>query len=80
MITKILNYFNIGMPNLIYKSPGPAQEFSQHTLINLGYFWDINRRAYYFRAGKNGRKIYNFDDLAEFGEMLLMLIWMMRNL
>lgn len=68
MITKILNYFEIGMPNLTYKSPGPAQEFSQRTLTNLGYFWDINRQAYYFRAGKSDRKIYNFDDPAEFGD------------
>lgn len=68
MITKILNYFNIGMPDLTYKSRGFAQEFSQQTLHNLGYFGDINRRAYYFRSGKNGRKIYNFDDPAKFGD------------
>lgn len=41
MITKILNYFNTGMPNLNYKSLGPAQEFYQRTLTNMGYFWDI---------------------------------------
>lgn len=56
------------MPNLTYKSPGPAQEFSQRTLTSFGYFWDINRRAYYFWAGKNGGKFYNFDDPAEFGD------------
>lgn len=28
----------------------------------------INHRAYYFYAGKNGRKTYNFDDPAEFGD------------
>lgn len=41
MITKILNYFNIGMPNLAYKYLGPAQEFSQCTLTNMGYFLDV---------------------------------------
>ncbi|CAL5200015.1 unnamed protein product [Lathyrus oleraceus] len=68
MIIKILNYFEIAMPNLTYKSSGPTQDFSQRTLTNLGYFWNINRRAYYFRTSKNGRKIYNFDDLAKFGD------------
>lgn len=68
MITKTLNYFNIGMPNLNYKSPGYAKEFSQRTLTNLGYFWDINCWANYFRACKNGWKFYNFDDHAEFGD------------
>lgn len=38
MISKILKFFNIGLPNLSYKSPGSAQEFSQMTLANLGYF------------------------------------------
>lgn len=37
MITKILNYFNIGMTILTCKSPGLAQEFSQHTLTT----WNI---------------------------------------
>lgn len=66
MITKILNYFNTDIPNITYKSPGHVQEFSQRTLTNVGYFWYINRRAYYFLAGKNARKIYNFDDPVEF--------------
>lgn len=34
----------------------------------MGYFWDENHRVYYFRMGKNGRKIYNLDDPAEFGD------------
>lgn len=54
------------MPNLTYKSPYQAQEFSQRTLTNMGYFRDVNHRAYYFCMGKNGRKTYNFDDLVEF--------------
>lgn len=48
MITKILKIFNIGMQNLSYKSPGSTHEFSQRTLTNLGYFWDVNQRAYFF--------------------------------
>lgn len=68
MIAKILNYFNIGMLNLQYRSTIRAQEFSQHTLPNMGYFWNVNRRVYYFRMGKNGRKIYNFDDPVEFDD------------
>lgn len=66
MIVKILNYFNIWMPNLQYKSLSMAQEFSQRILINMGYFWDENHRVYYFRVGKSGRKMYNFDDPTEF--------------
>lgn len=68
VIAKILNYFNIVLPNLTYKSPGQAQEFSQHTLNNMGYFLDLNRQAYYFHICKNGRKIYNFDDPLEFSD------------
>lgn len=68
MIAKNLNYFNIGMSNLQYIYLGQAQEFSQRTLTNMGYFWDINCRTYYFRMGKNGTKIYNFDDPVEFGD------------
>lgn len=68
MIVKILNYFNIGMPNLTYKSSGQAQEFSQRTLTNMGYFWNLHRRAYYFWMGKNGKKIINFDDPVEFSD------------
>lgn len=68
VIAKILNYFNIGMPNLTYRSPDQAQEFFQRTLTNMGYFWNINHRAHYFLMGKNGRKIYNFDDPAEFSD------------
>lgn len=62
MIANILNYFNIGMPNLQYRSPNMAKEFSQRTLTNTGYFWDENYQVYYFRVSKNGNKIYNFDD------------------
>lgn len=62
MIAKILNYFKIGIPNLTYTSPDQAQEFSRCTLTNMGYFWEVNHSAYYFRTGENGRKIYNFDD------------------
>lgn len=36
----------------------------------MEYFGDINRRAYYLRAGKNGKKIYNFDDLVECGDLI----------
>lgn len=32
------------------------------------YFWNENHRVYYFRVSKKGRKIYNFDDPAEFGD------------
>lgn len=66
MIAKILNYLNIGMPNLQHRSPSMAQEFSQRTLTNMGYFWDEDHRVYYFRVSKNGKKIYNFDDPTEF--------------
>lgn len=80
MITKIMNYFNIGMPNLTYKSPRYAQEFSQRTLTNLGYFKDINHQGYYFRAGKMVGK-YNFDDPAKFGDIIVDAhIWMVSNL
>lgn len=68
MITKILNYFNIGMSNLIYKSPGPVKEFYQRTLTNMGYFLNVHHPTYYFCISKNGRKIYNFDDPAKFGD------------
>lgn len=34
----------------------------------MGYFWGENHRVYYFRMGKNGRKIYNFDDPVEFDD------------
>lgn len=63
-----MNYFNIGMPNLTYRSQGQDQDFSQCTLTNMGYFWDISCRVYCFRMGKNGRKTYNFDDPALFGD------------
>lgn len=66
MISKILKFFNIGLPNLSYKSRGYAQEFSQRNLTNLGYFLDVLHRAYYFLAGKNAKRIYNFDSLAAF--------------
>ncbi|CAI8589579.1 unnamed protein product [Vicia faba] len=66
MIFKIFKHFNIGIPNLKYRSPGMAQEFSQRTLTNMGYFWDENRKVYYFGGKKNGKKIYNFDDPTEF--------------
>lgn len=68
MIAKILNYFKIGMSNIICKSPGSSHEFSQHTLINMNYFWDIKCRVYNLRLGKHGRKIYKFDNLVEFGD------------
>lgn len=54
------------MPKLQYRSPSMAQEFSQHTLTNIGYFWDENGRVYYFSVIKNGREIYNLDDPTEF--------------
>lgn len=47
MISKILKFFNIGLPSLSYKSLGSAQDFSQRTLTTLGYFWDVQRRVYY---------------------------------
>lgn len=34
----------------------------------MGYFWDINLRACHFHACKNSRKVYKFDDSAEFGD------------
>lgn len=68
MIAKILNYFDIGMPNLTYKSPGLSQEFSHHTLINMNYFWDTNRQVYYIRLSKHGMKVYTFDDHVKCGD------------
>lgn len=62
MISKILKFFNIGLPNLSYKSHGSSQVFSQRALTNLGYFWDVQHMAYYFLASKSPRRIYNFDD------------------
>lgn len=41
MISKSMKLFNIGLPNLSYKSLGSVQEFSQRNLTNLGYFWDV---------------------------------------
>lgn len=38
------------------------------TLTNLGYFWDVQRKAYYFVASKNSRRIYNFDDPTAFDD------------
>lgn len=61
-----MKFLNIGLPNLSYKSPGSVQEFSQRTLTNLGYFWDVQQMAYYFLAGKNAIRVYNFDDPADF--------------
>ncbi|CAI8585310.1 unnamed protein product [Vicia faba] len=66
MIFKILKHFNIGILNLQYRSPSMALEFSQCTLTNMEYFLDKDRHLYYFRVSKNGKKIYNFDDSAEF--------------
>lgn len=43
-----------------------AKELSQRTLTNMGYFQDEDRRVYYLCVSKNGKKIYNFDDLVEF--------------
>lgn len=57
MIAKILNYFDIGLPNLTYKSPNSSQEFSHHTLSNMNYFW-----VSYLRLSKHGKKVYNFYD------------------
>lgn len=34
----------------------------------MGYFRNVNRWVYYFRIGKNGMNIYNFDDPTEFGD------------
>lgn len=35
MIAKILNYFDIDLPNLTYKSLGLSQEFSHCALVNM---------------------------------------------
>lgn len=59
------------MSNLQYRSPSMDQEFSHRTLTNMGYFWDEKHRVYYFHVSKNGRKIYNFDDPAEFGDEVI---------
>lgn len=32
----------------------------------MGYFWDVQHRAYYFLDSKNARRNYNFDDPATF--------------
>ncbi|CAI8605807.1 unnamed protein product [Vicia faba] len=32
----------------------------------MEYFWDEDCKVYYFRVKKNGKKIYNFNDLDEF--------------
>ena len=45
MVAKIINYFDIGFPNLTYKSPGSSQEFSHCALVNLDYFWDTYHRV-----------------------------------
>jgi hypothetical protein len=68
MIAKILNYFDIGLPNLTYKSPGLSQEFSHRTLVNMNYFWDVNRQVYYLRLSKHGRKVCNFNNPIESDE------------
>lgn len=68
MIAKILNYFDIDMPNVTYKYLGSSQEFSQRILTNMNYFWDANLRMYYLRLSKHGRKVYNLDDLVECGD------------
>lgn len=68
MIVKILNYFDISLPNLTYKSPSSSQEFSHRTLVNMNYFWDVNRRVYYLHLSKHGRKVYNFDDPIEYDD------------
>lgn len=68
MIAKILNYFDIGFPNLAYKSPGSSQEFSHCTLVNMNYFWDVIHQVYYLGLSKHGRKVYNFDDPIEYGD------------
>ncbi|CAI8585311.1 unnamed protein product [Vicia faba] len=70
MIFKILKHFNIGIPNLQYRSPSMALEFSQCTLTNMGYFWDKDRHLYYFCVSKNGKKICNFDDPVEFVDVV----------
>lgn len=80
MIAKILNYFDIALPNLTYKSPSSSQEFSHHTLINMNYFWDANRRVCYLRLSKHGRKVYNFTILLSVVMMQLKLTWMVSNL
>lgn len=64
MISIFLKFFNIFLPNLSYKSHGSTQEFSQRTLKNLWYFWDVQHREYYFPSNKNAGRIYNFDDPA----------------
>lgn len=66
MISKNLKFFNVDLPNLSYKSHGYAQELFQSTLTNLVYLWDVQRKAYYFLASKNTRRIYNFNDPAAF--------------
>lgn len=68
MIANILNYFDIGFPNLIYKSPGSSQEFSHRTLVNMNYFWDVNHRVYYLSLSKHEKKVYNFDAPIEYGD------------
>lgn len=68
MIAKIINLFNIGVPNLVYISPGLSQEFSQHIITNLGYFWHEKKEVNYFRVRGKRRRIYNFDDPVEFEE------------
>lgn len=66
MILKILKFFNICLFNLSYKSPRSTQEFSQRTLTNLGYVWNVQRMTYYLHASKNSKRIYYFDDPTAF--------------
>lgn len=64
MIANILKHFHIGVPNLVCISPGHAQEFNKSTMSNMGYHWDNNIKAYYYRLKRSSELIYNYDDLA----------------
>ncbi|CAI8586620.1 unnamed protein product [Vicia faba] len=65
MIAKIINYNN-RIPNILYRFSIDAQEYTQCTLTNMGYIWDEQNEAYYFRIGKTGDPIYNSDDPGAF--------------
>lgn len=66
MIAKILKHFGIGVPNLLYISPGLAQEFNKSTMTNLGYHWDNVNKVYFYQVKGFGTIIYNYDDPNEF--------------
>lgn len=80
MISKISNYFNIGMPNLHYKSSSMDQEFSQRILTNMGYFWDEAVGCIISVWARMVGKYINLMILLILLMQLLINMWLMINL